>query len=270
MSMTSEVRAPIGHPDKIFIGGEWVAPSSDSTIDVIDPATEELYFRAAEAQAPDVARAVSAARTAFDEGPWPRLTHAERAEYLRAFAAGLTERADDLGEIWPRQSGVLHKIAKWSGMGAAGTFSTYAALADTFPFEEQRTPTAGGELRPARARAGRRRRRDHPVERARSALICHKIGPALLAGCTVVLKSSPEAPGEGYVVAEVAEQIGLPPGVLNVRHRRPRGVGAARSRPAASTRSPSPDRPPRAAASRRSAASASPAARSSSAGSRPR
>ena len=48
------------------------------------------------------------------------------------------------------------------------------------------------------------------------ALICHKIGPALLAGCTVVLKSSPEAPGEGYVFAEVAEQIGLPPGVLNV------------------------------------------------------
>jgi acyl-CoA reductase-like NAD-dependent aldehyde dehydrogenase len=48
------------------------------------------------------------------------------------------------------------------------------------------------------------------------AFICHKIGPALLAGCTVVLKSAPEAPGEGYVFAEAAEQIGLPPGVLNV------------------------------------------------------
>ena len=146
MSTTSEVRAPIGHPDKIFVGGSWLAPSSDATFSVIEPATEELYFRAAEAQAPDVDRAVSAARTAFDEGPWPRLTHAQRAEYLQAFAAGLTDRADDLGDIWPRQSGVLHKIAKWSGMGAAGTFSTYAAMADTFPFEEPATPTAGGSF----------------------------------------------------------------------------------------------------------------------------
>ena len=62
----------------------------------------------------------------------------------------------------------------------------------------------GRRLRPARARAGRRRRRDRPVERA-AQLIAHKIGPALLAGCTVVLKVSPEAPGEGYLVAEVAE-----------------------------------------------------------------
>src|SRR6476660_8834906 len=110
MSVTSEVQVPIGQPDKFFVGGSWVAPSSDSTFAVIDPATEELYFRAAEAQAPDMERAVAAARIAFDEGPWPRLTHAQRAEYLQAFAAGLTARADDLGQIWPRQSGVLHRI----------------------------------------------------------------------------------------------------------------------------------------------------------------
>ena len=215
MSMTSEVRAPIGHPDKIFVGGSWVAPSSDSTFSVIEPATEELYFRAAEAQAPDVDRAISAARTAFDEGPWPRLTHAQRAEYLQAFAAGLTDRADDLGDIWPRQSGVLHKFAKWSGMGAAGTFSTYAAMAGTFPFEEPATPTAGGNfgllVREPVGVVGAIVPWNAPI-----GLIANKVAPALIAGCTVVLKASPEAPGEAYVVAEIAESIGLPPGVLNV------------------------------------------------------
>ena len=68
-------------------------------------------------------------------------------------------------QIWPHQSGVLHRIAKWSGMGAAGTFSIYAAMADTFPFEEPATPTRRRDLRPAGAGAGRGRRRDRPVER---------------------------------------------------------------------------------------------------------
>ena len=70
--------------DRFFIGGEWVAPSSDATIDVIDSTNEEVYYTVAEAAADDMSRAVGAARHAFDEGPWPRLTHAARAECLRA------------------------------------------------------------------------------------------------------------------------------------------------------------------------------------------
>ena len=84
MSIASQASAPIGHADRFFIGGQWVAPSSDATIKVIDPGTEELYFTVAEAQAADIARAVGAAREAFDNGPWPRLTHEQRADYLRA------------------------------------------------------------------------------------------------------------------------------------------------------------------------------------------
>jgi len=206
--------APVHHADRLFIGGEWVEPSSDSAIDVIDSGTEELYYTIAEAAPDDMSRAVAAARRAFDEGPWPRLAHAERAEYLRALGAGLMERKDVLGQLWPRESGALYKVAQFAGRIGSGALEAYAALADTFPFEEECPPTQGefgllvrepvgvvGAIIPWNA----------PM-----ALICHKIGPALLAGCTVVLKSSPEAPGEGYVVAEVAEQIGLPPGVLNV------------------------------------------------------
>jgi acyl-CoA reductase-like NAD-dependent aldehyde dehydrogenase len=212
--MSLDIKAPLRHVDRFFIGGEWVKPSSDAVIDVIDSGTEQLFFSVAEAMDADIARAVAAARKAFDEGPWPRMTHSQRAEYLRAMAAGLKERGEDVGQIWPRESGVLHAIARHSASGSARTFEYYAGLAETYPFEEPAKPTAGefgllvrepvgvvGAIIPWNAPLG---------------LISNKIAPALLAGCTVILKSSPEAPGEGYLVAEVAEAIGLPPGVLNV------------------------------------------------------
>ena len=215
MSLADETTAPVRNADRFFIGGEWVQPSSEAKIDVIDSGTEELYFSVAEAQAADISRAVGAARQAFDEGPWPRMTHAQRAEYLRAMSAGLSERAADLGQLWPRESGVLFRIAKYAGPGAAGTFEYYAGLADTFPFEEPAQPTAGGQfgliVREPVGVVGAIVPWNAPLS-----LISYKIAPALLAGCTVVLKSSPEAPGEGYIVAEAAEAAGLPPGVLNV------------------------------------------------------
>jgi len=207
--------APVRNTDRFFIGGEWVEPVSDAMIDVIDSGTEELYFSVAEAQAEDMSRAVAAARQAFDDGPWPAMTHAERAGSLRALGAALEERADDLSQVWPRESGVLYSLARYSASMAASTLGAYAALADTFAFEEPAQPSMGrgfgllvrepvgvvGAIIPWNA----------PLS-----LISHKVGPALLAGCTVIVKSSPEAPGAGYFVAEAAEQIGLPPGVLNL------------------------------------------------------
>src|SRR6202451_1931096 len=214
MSLTDETTAALRHADRFFIGGEWVTPSSDAKIDVIDSDTEQVFFSVAEAQAADISRAVGAARQAFDSGPWAALSHAERAEYLRAIGAGLKKRGEALGQIWPRETGVLHKIAAGAGTGAARTFDYYAGLASTFAFEELAQPIVGefglivrepvgvvGAIIPWNA----------PMS-----LISYKVAPALLAGCTVVLKSSPEAPGEGYILAEVAESVGLPPGVLNV------------------------------------------------------
>ena len=214
MSLASETSVPIRHADRFFIGGEWVTPSSQATIKVIDSGTEELFFTVAEAQAADISRAVAAARDAFDYGPWPRLSHAERAGYLRAIGEEIAKRTEDLGQIWPRESGVLHAIARNTGNGAQRTFNAFADLADSFPFEEPAKPTVGqfglivrepvgvvGAIIPWNAPMG---------------LISNKVAPALLAGCTVILKNSPEAPGEGYLIAEAAEAAGLPPGVLNV------------------------------------------------------
>src|ERR1700733_2695824 len=101
----SQATAPIRHTDRFYIGGQWVAPSSDATIKVIDSDTEQLYFTVPEAQAADISRAVSAAREAFDNGPWPWLTHEQRAEYLRALGAELKRRGGGTRPTWPRQAG---------------------------------------------------------------------------------------------------------------------------------------------------------------------
>jgi aldehyde dehydrogenase (NAD+) len=214
--MTIEKTAvPIRHADRFFIGGKWVEPSSSDVITVIDSATEEPYFSVPEARESDMARAVDAARQAFDSGPWPRLTHAQRAEYLRAIGEGLRGKADEVGQLWPRESGALHIIAQHTAPGMGGVFDFYAGLADTFPFEERAQPSMGGEygllVREAVGVVGAIIPWNAPI-----GLISYKIAPALLAGCTVVLKSSPEAPGDAYLFGEIAEDIGLPPGVLNV------------------------------------------------------
>jgi betaine-aldehyde dehydrogenase len=207
--------APIKYPDRFFIGGQWVKPSSTSSIEVLNSASEELFTSVAEAQAADVERAVAAAREAFDHGPWPRMTHRERAGYLRAIARELEARHDDLARIWTTESGVIQAYAQKRTPALVSTYNFYADLADTFPFVEEHKPALGGNV-------GLLVREPVGVVAAiipwngPSALISFKTAPALLAGCTMVLKSSPEAPTSAYVWAEIAEKIGLPPGVFNV------------------------------------------------------
>jgi acyl-CoA reductase-like NAD-dependent aldehyde dehydrogenase len=219
MSLANEVKAPLRHPDRFFIDGQWVEPSSASTIDVIDSDSEQLYFQVAEAQAPDMDRAIGAAKQAFDRGPWPRLSHQERASYLRAMADTLERRGEEYNNIWPRESGVVHSVAQFMSLDNPKTFRFYADLADTFPFEEVVTPSPspipGGDygllVREPVGVVGAIIPWNGPLM-----LIVGKIAPALLAGCTVIVKVSPEAPAAGYLIAEIAEEVGLPPGVVNV------------------------------------------------------
>jgi acyl-CoA reductase-like NAD-dependent aldehyde dehydrogenase len=216
--MTSAAKAvvPLRYPQRFFIGGRWVEPSSDAKITVVDSTDEQEYFQVAAAQAADMAAAVAAARRAFDDGPWPKMTPAERAEYLRAFANALRERSADVGHLWPRESGALHALAQPFTRRAAAEYDYYADLAETYPFEQRvDNPAVGGALgllvREPVGVVGAIIPWNGPVNAA-----AHKLAPSLLAGCTMVLKSSPEAPGEGLIAAEIAEQIGLPAGVLNV------------------------------------------------------
>lgn len=204
----------IGNADRFFIGGEWVRPSSASTFDVVDPGTEDVILTVAEAQAEDMSRAIAAARKAFDEGPWPRMSHAERAGYLRKLAAAIAARSEDFGEIWARESGVLKKIAQMMGGAAAHAIDGYANLADSFTFEETGLTSVWGGyasiVHEPVGVVGAIYPWNGPLE-----FIAHKAGPALIAGCTIVMKAPPQAPGATYVVAEIIEQIGFPPGVFN-------------------------------------------------------
>ena len=205
----------IKHPDRLFIDSQWVKPSTDAMIDVVSPNTEETIIRIAEAREADIDRAVAAARKAFDEGPWPHLSHAERADKMRAIAEQLRARNDEFAYVWTEQMGALSSFTKTAGIDSAKTFEYYAGLAATFPWEEERQPGFGGGVSMVVR---------EPVGVV--AAICpwngplgtmvRKVAPALLAGCTVVMKPSPETPLDAYILAECMEAAGLPPGVVNL------------------------------------------------------
>jgi betaine-aldehyde dehydrogenase len=206
---------PLEHPAKLFIDGEWVNPSSNELIDVIAPATGDIYMQVASAQEADVNYAVAAARQAFDYGPWPRMSHKERAVHMNALADELERRASDIAKIWPNEMGILHSMASAYAPGAGGFYRYYAGLADTFPFEEEHPTVSGADVgllvREPVGVVGAIVPWNGPIM-----ITAFKAAPALIAGCTVVIKGSPEAPGHALLMAEAAAAAGIPKGVINV------------------------------------------------------
>ncbi|RDD71450.1 aldehyde dehydrogenase [Paracoccus versutus] len=208
-------RIELKHPGRFYIGGEWVEPAGTGTFDVLDCATEEVAATVARAESADMRRAVQAARAAFDQGPWPRMTPAERAPFLERLAERLEAMNDDFARIWSIESGVVYRVAQPRiGLFISGAFRQYAAMAATYPFEvEQRSQTGHRGLRV-----------QEPVGvtaviipwNGPAGLLAYKVAPALLAGCTVIVKSAPEAPCSAYLFAEICDEIGLPPGVVNI------------------------------------------------------
>lgn len=205
----------ITHPDRFYIGGAWVEPSSSAVFPVVNCSTEEKVLEVPEARNEDMDRAVAAARHAFDDGPWPRMTPAERADFLRRISAELLARGPEFAEIWSVESGIVFKLAQTRiGQFLNGAFNQYADMAATLPFEERRRSMTGNVGFLIREPVG--------VVAAivpwngPAGLMAYKCAPALLAGCTLVLKSSPEAPCSAYLFAEICEKVGLPPGVVNV------------------------------------------------------
>ncbi|KVZ31690.1 aldehyde dehydrogenase [Burkholderia multivorans] len=203
------------HADRLYIGGRWVAPASTETCAVLNCATEDVVAHAAMANEADVDAAVRAARDAFDRRPWPHLSPAERGAFLEKIAARLEALNDDFARGWSIESGVLYRIAKPRiGLFLSGAFRQYAAMAHSYPF-----------VAPARAVTGHQAYRvQEPVGvvavivpwNGPAGLLAYKIAPALLAGCTVVIKNSPETPSSGHLFAQICDEVGLPPGVVNM------------------------------------------------------
>jgi aldehyde dehydrogenase (NAD+) len=203
----------IAHPDKLFIGGDWVAPAVAVGIDVIDSVSEKPFVTVAAASEADVMKAVLAARRAFDAGEWPRLLHRQRAAYIRRIGERLLSRAGDICDIWSREVGILRAIGPLFVNSAAEIHSFYADLADSFEFEQWREgggTSTGIVYEPVGVVAA--------IVPWNGPLlsITYKLIPALLAGCTVIVKMSPEAPGVGYLLGEICEELGVPAGVVNI------------------------------------------------------
>lgn len=215
MSNAARDTPPLRHPDRLFIDGIWVAPSNDAPIDVFTAATGALYARVAQANESDIDRAVRAAREAFDDGRWSGLSHGDRADYLRAIADEVDARAEDIAAIWPNETGILHSVARTFAGSVGGVYRYYAGLAQDFAFQETRRPMTGEGVgllvREPVGVVGAIIPWNGPIS-----LIAWKLAPALLAGCTVVVKASPEAPGHALLMAEIVEAVGLPSGVVNV------------------------------------------------------
>jgi acyl-CoA reductase-like NAD-dependent aldehyde dehydrogenase len=205
----------LAHPDRLFIGGRWIVPATSGRIDVISPAKEEVVATVAEAREADMNRVVQAARKAFDEGPWPRVTHVERAAYVQKLAELLKQRAPELSSAYTEQVGGLVTFAPMMVGGGVFTLEYFAGLASTYPFETRQPGSMG---------SGTAVIRREPVGvvvaivpwNAPFGIMAQKIAPALVAGCTVIMKPSPETPVEAYIIAECAEAAGFPEGVINL------------------------------------------------------
>ncbi|MSW61598.1 MAG: aldehyde dehydrogenase family protein, partial [Actinobacteria bacterium] len=201
--------------DKLFIGGEWVAPEGKGVIEVISPHSEEVIGTVPDASTADIDKAIAAARNAFDNGPWPKMSPEERGEGIKRLSAALSSRAQDIADLISAQNG---SPKSWSIMGqvfsATMVLDTYANLASGFNWEEERTGALGSPVRVRRA----------PVGVAAGIIpwnvplfICAlKLGPAMAAGCPIVLKPAPETPLDAYLLAEAVLEADLPPGVVNI------------------------------------------------------
>jgi acyl-CoA reductase-like NAD-dependent aldehyde dehydrogenase len=181
---------------------------------VISPHSEELIGETPQATQGDVDRAVAAARKAFDDGPWPRLAVSERMEKIEKLAAVYTAQADEMADLITAEMGSPRSFSRLGqALGAVSQMHLNLATAKEFGWVERRQGLFG-EVQVRRAPVG--------VVGAivpwnvPQVLIMPKLIPALIAGCTVVVKPAPETPLDAMWLAEMLEGIDLPEGVVSI------------------------------------------------------
>jgi acyl-CoA reductase-like NAD-dependent aldehyde dehydrogenase len=199
---------------RFFIDGRWVEPRGTETHVALEAATEAPLGTAALGSDADIDAAVRAARRALDEGPWGRTTATERAAVMRRFADALAARAEATSTLVSRENGMPIALSNaFNGAAPAGLLQMYADLIEALPLESVRPSPSGSTVvrREPVGVVGAITPWNYP-----QVLAMMKIAPALAAGCTVVLKPSPETALDGYVLGDAASEAGLPPGVLNI------------------------------------------------------
>jgi acyl-CoA reductase-like NAD-dependent aldehyde dehydrogenase len=200
---------------RLFIGGEWTSPSREALLEVISPHSEKPIAAVACAGPADVDRAVSAARRSQDEGPWPRLDPGERIAAVRRLSELYKPRRREMAQLITAEMGSPISFSKFSQATLPMLLlDALAGIAEGFPWEEVRPGAFGQDVLVRRESGG--------VVAAIVPwnlplyLVVGKLAPALLAGCSVVVKPAPETPLDSLAFAEVIEEAGIPPGVVSI------------------------------------------------------
>jgi aldehyde dehydrogenase (NAD+) len=206
---------------KFYINGQWVDPVKPATIEVINPATEEAFTKISAGSAADLDKAVTAARAAFPA--FSRTAKAERVALLKKIIAAYDKRAEDIAQAVSAEMGAPIAMARHSqaAAGKAHLESTLKAL-EAMEFEEQRGITR--VVREGIGVVGLITPWNWPLNQ-----IACKVGPAIAAGCTMILKPSEVAPITGIIFAEVMHDAGVPAGVFNLINGDGPSVGAPMS-----------------------------------------
>tara|TARA_R110000787_G_scaffold74331_5_gene165255 strand:+ start:6171 stop:7598 length:1428 start_codon:yes stop_codon:yes gene_type:complete len=195
--------------NKIYIDGQWVASSGDGVSQLVNPATEEVFARVSMALPEDVDKAVRAARRAFPS--WSQTSAAERKGYIEAICAKLTERKDELASVISQEMGIPVHFSL--GIQVTGPISGLAIFGDLAESMDEVKQHDGGYITVK-----------EPIGVCSFITpwnfplfqVIAKVGPALAAGCTCILKPSEQTPLSTFIFAEVCEQVGLPAGVFNL------------------------------------------------------
>ncbi|MEZ5708094.1 MAG: aldehyde dehydrogenase family protein [Blastomonas sp.] len=209
------------HARAIYVGGEWVQTAEAEA--VINPADESLLIEAPVGSASQVEQAIAAARHAFDKGPWPRLSVRERQAKMSEFLDALDARKAEIVDMIVAEAGATRMLAEFLQFGIPMKHARRSIEVASRPaitsLPVELTPNAQGTTTLGAAIQSR-----EPIGVVAAIspynfpffLNIGKVVPALLVGCTVVLKPSPYTPMEALILGEIADQVGLPKGVLNV------------------------------------------------------
>lgn len=201
--------------DALLIGTTWRAPATDRVIEVISPHTEEVVARVPEGSVEDMDAAVASARKAFDEGPWPRMAPEERIEVVAKLSGLYSARLDDMATLISTEMGSPISFSQLAQAPAPWMqIESFLAIARQFPWESTRPGALGGDVMVRHEPVGVVAA--IPPWNVPQFTVLSKVIPALLTGCTIVVKPAPETPLDTYLLGELLIEAGVPEGVVSI------------------------------------------------------
>jgi aldehyde dehydrogenase (NAD+) len=213
-TITKTGRTPQIRQTECFIGGSWVPAASGKTFETVNPATEEVIAQVAEGDAADVDAAVTAARDALEHGPWSTMDARDRGRLMNKLADAIEEEADELASLETLDNGKPVRDARAADLPLTiDALRYYAGFADKI--HGQTIPVRGNYFTYTRREpvgvVGQIIPWNFPM-----LMVAWKWGPALAAGCTIVMKPAEQTPLTCLRMARLAQKVGIPDGVINV------------------------------------------------------